>query len=303
MSVSPVPLPQGAQVHTIDRLGAILVAGSALAWSMGGMIDRFIDAPDTWTVVFWRSVWACAFLSAFLAIRDGKNALNAFRSMGWPGVVVALCFMTASISFVQAIAYTTVANVILINAAVPLVAALIARMFLGEIISGATWAAIAAVIAGVAIMVSDGTGETGSLIGILLALLITFVFAIATVVTRRHAGVRMTPAVILATAMAALLAATQASGFEVSGTDMGKLFAFGALNLGLGMALFVTGARLIPSALAALLGTLETVLGPVWVWLIHGEKASLMTVLGGSIVVAALVVHLVVTSRVKTGAA
>ena len=104
-------------------------------------------------------------------------------------------------------------------------------------------------------------------------------------------------------AMAALLAATQASGFEVSGTDMGKLFAFGALNLGLGMALFVTGARLIPSALAALLGTLETVLGPVWVWLIHGEKASLMTVLGGSIVVAALVVHLVVTNRVKTGAA
>lgn len=297
MSTDPIPLPQGASVKTVSTAGILLVAGSAVAWSFGGAIDRFIDQQDTWTVVFWRSVWACAFLTAFLFIRDGRDAPNAFRSMGWPGIVVALCFMTASISFVQAIAYTTVANVILINAAVPLVAALIARVFLGETISGATWMAIAAVIAGVAIMVSDGDGESGSLIGILLALLITFVFAIATVVTRRHAGVRMTPAVILATALAALLAATQASGFAVSGHDMAWLFAFGALNLGLGMALFVTGARLIPSALAALLGTLETVLGPVWVWLIHGEKASVMTVVGGAIVVGALIAHLVVTNR------
>ena len=134
----------------------------------------------------------------------------------------------------------------------------------------------------------------------MLALLITFVFAIATVVTRRHANVRMTPAVITATTLAAIVASTQASSFAVSGQDMAWLFAFGALNLGLGMALFVTGARLIPSALAALLGTLETVLGPVWVWAVHGEKASLMTVIGGSIVVAALVAHLVVSNRAKS---
>ena len=297
MSTDPIPLPQGIHVQTIDRRGVLLVAGSALAWSMGGMIDRFIDAPDTWTVVFWRSVWAAAFLMTFLLVRDGRNAPAAFKAMGWPGLVVALCFMTASISFVQAIALTTVANVILINATVPLVAALIARMFLGEMISGATWAAIAAVIAGVAIMVSDGTGGASSLTGNLLALLITFVFAIATVVTRRHSNVRMTPAVITATTLAAIVAATQATAFHVSSHDIGWLFAFGALNLGLGMAMFVTGARLIPSALAALLGTLETVLGPVWVWLVHGEKASIMTVVGGAIVMAALIFHLIVSNR------
>ena len=297
MSTEPIPLPQGVRVQTIDRRGVLLVAGSALAWSMGGMIDRFIDAPDTWTVVFWRSVWAATFLTAFLLVRDGRKAPGAFTAMGWPGLVVALCFMTASISFVQAIALTTVANVILINATVPLVAALIARIFLGEMISGATWAAIAAVIAGVAIMVSDGAGGEGSLTGNLLALLITFVFSIATVVTRRHSNVRMTPAVITATALAAIVAATQASAFQVSSHDMGWLFAFGALNLGFGMALFVTGARLIPSALAALLGTLETVLAPVWVWLAHGEKASIMTVAGGGIVMAALIFHLIISNR------
>ena len=71
---------------------------------------------------------------------------------------------------------------------------------------------------------------------------------------------------------------------------MAFLFAFGALNLGLGLALFATGARLIPAAFAALLGTFETILGPVWVWLIHGEMPSARTVIGGSVVFAALIV-------------
>lgn len=299
MPTDPIPLPQAVKVHTVDRLGVLLVTGSALAWSFGGAIDRFIDTPETWTVVFWRSVWAALFLVVFLLVRDGKKAPDAFRSMGWPGLVVALCFMAASISFVLAISYTTVANVILINAAVPLVAALISRVFLGEAISGTTWAAIAAVIAGVAIMVGDQSGGESSLIGNILALVITFVFAIATVVTRRHSNVRMTPAVITATTLAAIVAATQAPGFAVSGHDMAWLFAFGALNLGLGMALFVTGARLIPAALAALLGTLETVLGPVWVWLIHGETATTYTIIGGTIVVVALIVYLVIGNRTK----
>ncbi len=300
MSTDPIPLPQGAHVQSTDIRGALLVAGSALAWSMGGMIDRFIVAPDTWTVVFWRSVWAASFLIAFLLIRDGKKAPQAFKDMGWPGLIVALCFMTASISFVLAIALTSVANVILINATVPLAAALIGRIFLGERISGITWMAIAAVIAGVLIMVSDGSGSDGSLTGNLLALLITFVFALATVVTRRHSNVRMTPAVITATSLAALVAATQADSFTVSNVDMAWLFAFGALNLGLGMALFVTGARLIPAALAALLGTLETVLGPVWVWLVHDEQVSSRTVIGGSIVIVALILYLIVGNRTTT---
>jgi drug/metabolite transporter (DMT)-like permease len=297
MSTDPVPLPQSAHVQSVDSRGVLLVAGSALAWSFGGMIDRFIDAPDTWVVVFWRSIWAATFLIAFLIARDGWQAPKAFKAMGWPGLVVALCFMGASIAFVQAIALTTVANVILISATVPLVAALIARVFLGEAISATTWAAIAAVIAGVAIMVSAGTTGTNSMAGNMLAALVTLLFALATVVTRRHSGVRMTPAVILATTLAAIIAATQTSQFAVSSHDMLFLFAFGALNLGLGMAMFVTGARLIPAPFAALLGTMETALGPLWVWLVHNEQVSGPTFAGGAIVISALVAYLVIGNR------
>ena len=84
----------------------------------------------------------------------------------------------------------------------------------------------------------------------------------------------MTPATCLGTLIAGTFAATQASAFAVTAADMGFLFAFGALNLGLGLAFFATGARLIPAAFAALLGTFETLLGPVWVWLVHAEVPS-----------------------------
>jgi drug/metabolite transporter (DMT)-like permease len=212
--------------------------------------------------------------------------------MGLPGLVVAVCFAIASTSFVVALSYTTVANIVLMQAGVPLIAALIGWFLFRERVSGITWAAIAAVIAGVAIMVSDSFGGTVSPIGDGLALLIAFAFSTATVVTRRYSHVRMTPATCVGTVIAGTFAATQASAFSVGAADAAWLFAFGALNLGLGLALFATGARLIPAAFAALLGTFETVLGPVWVWLIHAEVPSSRTIVGGGVVFAALMVHI-----------
>jgi drug/metabolite transporter (DMT)-like permease len=276
-----------------ERVGILLVFLAALAWSMGGAIGRFVGENDAWTVVFWRSLWAAAFLVSFMLWRDGPRGMLAlFRGMGLPGLVVALCFATASTAFVVALSYTTVANILLMQAGAPLIAALLAFLFFRERISPATWAAIAAVIGGVAVMVSDSIDGAVSPIGDGLALLIVVVFSVATVLTRRYAHVWMTPAVCLGTVMAGCFAFSQAATLSVPASDMGFLFAFGAINLGLGLALFATGARLIPAAYAALLATFETLLGPVWVWLIHGEVPSSRTLLGGSIVFAALLIHI-----------
>jgi drug/metabolite transporter (DMT)-like permease len=141
-------------------------------------------------------------------------------------------------------------------------------------------------------MVSDSFGGKVSPIGDGLALLISVAFATATVITRRHSGVRMMPAVCLGVVMAACVSGTMATSFVVSATDYGLLFAFGALNLGLGLALFATGARLVPAALSALIGTLEPVSGPIWVWLVHSEVPTTRTLAGGMIVFTALVAHL-----------
>ena len=160
------------EVHHHGK-GALLVFGSAAVWSFGGAIARYLSVTDSWVVVFWRSVFATLFLLGFMLWRDGpRDTLASFRKMGLPGLGVALCFATASTSFVVALAHTTVANVLLIQAGVPLIAALMTFLLFGERITGATWAAIVAVIAGVGIMVSGSVGGSMSLLGDGLALVV-----------------------------------------------------------------------------------------------------------------------------------
>ena len=294
---APLPVPP-VPVARDERAGFLYVFLAALCWSLGGVIARFIEAPDPWTVVFWRSVFSALFLACFMLWRDGaRGTVRLFTSMGLPGLAVACCFAIATSSFVLALSYTTVANILLLQAGAPLFAALLAFAVLGERVSPATWGAVVAVIAGVAVMVSGSLSGTVSIVGDGLALVIVLVFSIATVLTRRFSHVRMTPAMCLGTAIAGLFAAAQASTFHVSATDMGFLFAFGAVNLGLGLAFFATGARMIAAAYAALLSTFEPLLGPIWVWLVHGEVPAMQTLVGGAIVFAALLVHIALEFR------
>ena len=276
-----------------ERGGIALVLGSAIVWSFGGAIARYLDIADNWTVVFWRCLFAGVFLIGFMLLRDGpRGTIRLFRGMGWPGLTVGIGFAIASTCFIIAINHTTVANVVLLQAGVPLFAALIAWIFFREPVSTFTWATSGLVIFGVAIMVSGSLGGTISPLGDALALMIAVVFAITTVITRRYTHVRMTPAACFGALIAAAVAASQSSGLAVTLPELGLLFIFGAVNLGLGMALFVTGARLLPAALAALLGTAETMLGPVWVALLHGEVPQARTVIGGVFILVALMGYL-----------
>jgi len=276
-----------------DRRGALLVLGSATAWSFGGTIARYLSVTESWTIVFWRAFFASVFLLWFMLHRQGlRGTLQLFRAMGWAGVAVGACFALASTCFVVALSYTTVANILLIQAGVPLMAALMAFLLFGERVPLNTWVAIAAVITGVGIMVSESLGGAVSPIGDGLAVLIALAFSGATVITRRHAEVQMMPAVCTGTLMATCVAAAMTPAFAVSPIDLGLLFMFGAFNLGLGMAFFVTGAPLLPSAIAALIGIAEPVLGPLWVWLIHNEIPSHRTLIGGAVVFFALLGHI-----------
>ncbi len=275
------------------RLGIVLVLASAIVWSFGGALKHFITTGESWTIVFWRSVWAALFLLAFMLVRKGgRNTLKLFADMGLPGICVGICFATASTCFIVALNHTTVANILLMQAGVPLIAALIIWILFRERVTLPTWIAIAFVIMGVAGMVSDSFSGKVSPMGDALSLLIAFAFACATVITRRYAHVRMVPAVCLGTVMSACVSAVMGTTFIVTLPDMGILIVFGSLNLGVGLALFVTGVRLVPSALAALLGTTETVLGPIWMWLIHDEIPTTRTMTGGLIVLTALICHI-----------
>ena len=277
----------------VDGRGVLLVFGSAVAWSFGGAIARFLSMPDSWTIVFWRSIAAATFLLTVMLWREGwQGTRKLFLAMGLPGLGVGLCFAIASSMFVVAMQYTTIANILLMQAGVPLIAALVSFLVFRERVDVATWVAIAVVILGVAIMVSESLTGKVSPMGDGLSLLVALAFAGATVITRRHAQVGMMPAVCTGTIIAALAAGSLMGSAVVSPGNAALLFVFGALNLGLGMALFVRGVRLVPAALAALIGVAEPVLGPLWVWLVHGEVPNARTLLGGAVVFLALLGHL-----------
>ena len=270
------------------RRGQIYVALAAVAWSTAGVLQRQLTL-DTPTQVMGRAAFAGAALLAYVAVVERGRVVEAFRSVGLAGVAMALCVATASASFIGALNQTSVARVLFILAVAPVLAALLARVALGEPITRRSAVAMALALAGVALMFG-GPGE-GSLAGDGLAFLAAFAFALMIVITRWRRDVSMTPATCLSQAILVVAFIPFASPAEITGDAVVWLALLGIGQIGLGFVLLTVGARLIPAAQVGLITLLEVVLGPVWVWLALDERPGTLTLAGGAIVIIAIVIQ------------
>jgi drug/metabolite transporter (DMT)-like permease len=271
-----------------QRRGQTYVALAAVAWSTAGVLQRQLTL-DTATQVSGRAVFAGAALLAYVALVERGRVVQAFRSIGLAGVAIALCIATASGSFIAALNHTSVARVLFIMAISPVLAALLARVTLGEPITRRTVVAMAVALAGLTLML--GAPGEGSLAGDGLSFLAALAFALMIVITRWRHDVSMAPASCLAQAMLIAAFLPFARPGEIGGDDVGWLVALGIGQIGVGFALFTAGARLIPAAQVGLITLLEVVLGPVWVWLALDERPSTLTLVGGAIVIVAIVIQ------------
>ncbi len=267
------------------RRGQIYVALAAIAWSSAGVLQRQLTL-DTSTQVFGRAVFAAGALLAYVAVVERGRVAQAFRSIGAAGAAVALCVATAAGSFIAALNHSSVARVLFILAVSPVLAALLARVTLGEPVTRRTALAMALALAGVAVML--GAPGEGSLAGDGLSLLAALAFAVMIVIARWRNDVSMTPATCLSQVILVAVFLPFASPGEIAGGDVGWLAALGIGQIGLGFALLTVGARLIPAAQVGLITLLEVVLGPVWVWLALDERPSTLTLVGGAIVIVAI---------------
>jgi len=274
------------------RRGALLVAGAAVCWSSGGLIVRLVGTGP-WTTSLWRSVFASVFLVAVLWVVRGHNIVGQWRAGGLPVLTVAVCMALASTCFIFSLASTSVANTLILMATGPYVAGLLGWLVLGERVAPRTWLAMGVALAGAVVMVSGSYGHR-ALVGDLLAIAMAASFATATVLIRRHPGIPMAPAAALATALTALVALPHADPLATAPRDLALLAFFGVGQFGAGFLLFTTGARLIPVAKSALLGMLETVLGPLWVWLLLSEQPGPASLAGGALILTALLANTLV---------
>jgi drug/metabolite transporter (DMT)-like permease len=271
-----------------QRRGQVYVALAAVAWSSAGVLQRQLSL-DTATQLAGRAAFAAVALLAYVAIVQRGRLVPAFRSIGLAGVGVALCIATASGGFIAALNHTSVARVLFIQAMAPVLAALLARVFLGEPITRRTTLALAMALAGVALML--GAPGDGNATGDGFALMLAFAFALALVITRHRRDVSMAPATCLSQVILLVVFLPLADVGDVGGNDVVWLALLGGGQIGLGLALLTVGARLIPATQVALITLLEVVLGPIWVWIALGERPGTATLAGGAIVIAAIVIQ------------
>jgi drug/metabolite transporter (DMT)-like permease len=264
------------------------VGVAALAWSTAGLVQRSLDVSPA-TQVAGRALFSSIALLGLLVVLERSNAWSSLMSMGRAGLGYAVCTALASGLFVLALNHTTVANVLFMQALAPLLAALIARVFLGETVSARTWSAMAIALAGVGLMV--GGPDSSSTAGVVLPIVMTASFAVAIVIARHRRDVSMVPGTFVSQLMVLAVALPFASTVGMSADDVGLLAFLGIFQIGLGLGLLTVAARLIPPAEVALISLLEVVLGPLWVWLAYDEQPGRTTVIGGLVVLAAVAVQ------------
>lgn len=264
-------------------------------WSTAGVVTRHVERATPFEIVFWRSFFAFAFVAlALLVLR--RNPLK----MGWPGVVSSALWAVMFTAFMIALTLTSTANTLVVMSVSPLLTALLARAFLSDPVPVGTWIAVGAAALGIAWMFGSDLGAhtTRDLTGMAIALSIPIASAVNVIVLRSTRGeFDLRPAVMLGGAISCLIALPFALPLQATPKDVALLAFLGVFQLGLPCVLLVIASRVLLAPEIAIIGLLEVVLGPLWAWLGAGEVPAHATVTGGMILLGAVVLNELVTSR------
>ncbi len=272
--------------------GVLCVLTAGVLWSTVGLGVRLIEDASAWQILLYRAFTLTPFLFLVLWIRSGGYPIAVIRAAGPSAFFAGVALFFAYAGGVYAIQTTTVASALLIFAAAPMFAALLGWLVLGERLRRATGIAIAAAMIGVGVMVSEGF-SSGNIIGDLAALGSALGFAVYTVILRRGRSRDMMPSVFLSgivtIVMSGAICLALGHSLVLTAGDMSVAMVMGVGQVGLGLVFYTLGSKTVPSAEMTLLSLGEVLLGPVWVWMYMGEVPTQQTILGGSILLAAIV--------------
>jgi drug/metabolite transporter (DMT)-like permease len=271
-------------------LGFLLLTLATAFTATAGVLLRWLDEPAEWRTIFYRALFFAATLIVWVGVTRRGRYVQAVRAVGGTGLLCALFYTISTTTFVFALFHTTVARTVFINGLTPLLTGIIAWIVLRERVAAATWIGIAVAFVGIVIMTQEGMAG-GSLDGDTLALVCSLSAATMYTLIRRGRSVDMLPAFIVAAFMTAAVAAPWVEDFSASAHDIGIYAALGCVQLGIQYVLLTMGARHLPAAEAALTTRLTLVLAPLFAWLGAGEVPGGMTLIGGAVIVAAILMH------------
>lgn len=279
-------------------LGAAYAIVAAAIFSTAGVIVRHIELP-AWDISFWRSAFLVVTMLPLLLWQYRRIWIDV-RNAG-PALLLSAALLAGSfVAFILALGLAPVANVLIMFGATPFITAIAARLFLGEKLHTHTVLAMSVAVVGLGISVA-GSLQAGALAGMAVAFIVVLCMSGNYVVVRHRRDVGMAPAIWLAGVISGLVALPFAHPENVTWAQVPWLFALSPGQLVGGLLLYMASLKRIPAGRAALLGLLELVLGPIWVWLFDGEKPDDLTLIGGAIVISAAAANVWLDSRRPAG--
>lgn len=278
-----------------------LMVISSVAISFGGLILRNIDDADVWQINFYRSLALVAVVLTIMLFRYRGQTVQKVRQIGHPGLIAGSLLACAGICFLQAITNTTVANTLFTLSAIPFISAMLAWLFLREGIQRSTLLTMIAAALGVSVMMAEGVGS-GSLYGNGMALLTAILFSSYAIMVRRHRDIDMLPALMVSGMLIVFVSTIlRWDDLGISLYDLLLCMLLGGGLSGIANALFIAASRHLVAAELTLFMLLEFALGPVWVWIFVKEVPTEWTILGGAIVILAVILRAVFQLQTDVG--
>ncbi|MES9856771.1 MAG: DMT family transporter [Sedimenticola sp.] len=270
--------------------GTLIVGTGVLFISFDSLLIRLAHT-DSWNIIFWRGLLMTVALMIWFVAKERSQALKRLTDCFTTAALLAILMLGAnSALFVLSISLTSVANTLVILTSAPLFAALFSLIFLHERVHLNTWLTIFAAALGV-VVVFVGSMESERHWGDLLALLTAVMNGAYLTLFRRHNNLPRTPLVAVSGMVTAFIAAPLSAPFSLEASSYLVLAIMGLIQVPVAMVLITTGTRFLPAPEVSLFLLVETLLGPIWVWIAIGERVPDNTWIGGSIILTALTLH------------
>ncbi len=245
---------------------------------------------ETWGMLFYRGAIPFFVVLLGLIFFYKKKFFNAFLNVGWTGIFYTISFSICNITFLISIQNTNVANTLVMIAIAPMLSAILGGIFLKEVPSKKTWIAIIVTFSAVFYIFYDSL-QIGNILGDLMALITATGLAVNAVLIRSAKDRDLLPAAIMGKGCVALFALFFVESFALNGKDLLYVPLMCIMCVAIPFVLVTIAPRYIPAEEVNLFFLLETILGPIWVWLVIKEEPSLETIFGGSVIIITIAIH------------
>ena len=245
---------------------------------------------ETWGMLFYRGAIPFIVVLIGLLIFYNKNFLNAFFRVGYTGIFYTFSFAICNITFLVSIQNTNVANTLVMVAMAPMLSAILGGIFLKEVPDKKTWVAILITFFS-AIYIFFDSIQLGNFFGDFMGLVTATGLAVNAVLVRSAKDRDLLPSAVLGKLCVAVFAFFFVDSFNLVGNDMIYVPLMCVLCVAIPFVLVTIAPRFIPAEEVNLFFLLETIIGPIWVWLIIKEQPSIETIQGGVIIILTIAIH------------